>query len=106
MRATIQGVVRLDLRSPDGLRAARSLVQQADILIENLRPGKMAKLGLGAAAAHALNPSLVYLSMPGFASSDVDRQHLAAWEGIISASAGVFKGNAGLRQARPGLAGS
>ena len=58
--------VFLDLKTPDGLAAARSLVAGADILIENFRPGALDRLGLGHAAVAALNPRLVYCSLKGF----------------------------------------
>lgn len=58
--------VFLDLKTPDGLAAARSLVTDADILIENFRPGALDRLGLGHAAVAALNPRLVYCSLKGF----------------------------------------
>ena len=58
--------VFLDLKTPDGLAEARSLVAGADILIENFRPGALDRLGLGYAALAVLNPRLVYCSLKGF----------------------------------------
>ncbi|HVJ43346.1 MAG TPA: CoA transferase [Dongiaceae bacterium] len=82
--------ITLDLKQPDGLAIARDLALRSDVLIENFRPGVMNRLGLGAAEIRALNPSLVYVSLPGFAATDRDFAHLAAWEGIIAAAAGQF----------------
>jgi crotonobetainyl-CoA:carnitine CoA-transferase CaiB-like acyl-CoA transferase len=56
----------LDLKSEDGLAAARRLVEGADVLIENFRPGTLAKLGLGYEAMSAANPGLIYCSAKGF----------------------------------------
>ncbi|WP_306171641.1 CaiB/BaiF CoA-transferase family protein [Sphingopyxis sp. KK2] len=56
----------LDLKSERGLRIARKLVARSDILIENFRPGTLAKLGLGYAALSADNPRLIYCSAKGF----------------------------------------
>jgi len=60
--------VALDLRSPEGIAAARELVRRADVLVENFRPGTMEKLGLGYDEVRQLNPGLVYCSISGFGS--------------------------------------
>ncbi|WP_374487199.1 CaiB/BaiF CoA transferase family protein [Zoogloea sp.] len=59
-------VVRLDLKKPEGLDAARRLVAGADILIEGFRPGVMERLGLGPLESLAANPRLVYGRMTGW----------------------------------------
>jgi crotonobetainyl-CoA:carnitine CoA-transferase CaiB-like acyl-CoA transferase len=56
----------LDLKSADGLAAAKRLVDGADILIENFRPGALDRLGLGYEALASDNPRLVYCSLKGF----------------------------------------
>jgi crotonobetainyl-CoA:carnitine CoA-transferase CaiB-like acyl-CoA transferase len=61
--------VVLDLKSPDGLSAARALAGTADVLIENFRVGTMDRLGLGYAALNAANPRLIYTSITGFGPS-------------------------------------
>ncbi|MEH6749364.1 MAG: CaiB/BaiF CoA-transferase family protein [Paracoccaceae bacterium] len=58
--------VALNLKSPDGLEAARRIIAQSDILIEGFRPGVMEKLGLGPAACHAINPGLIFGRMTGW----------------------------------------
>jgi crotonobetainyl-CoA:carnitine CoA-transferase CaiB-like acyl-CoA transferase len=58
--------VALDLKSPAGLEVARRLVERADVLVENFRPGVMARLGLGYEAVRGSNPGLVYCSVSGF----------------------------------------
>src|SRR5215216_2778036 len=60
----------LDLKREDGQETARRLVATADIVVENFRPGVMARLGLGPEALIAANPRLIYLSLPGFAQDD------------------------------------
>lgn len=64
----------LDLKSADGLAAVHRLVQRADIMIENFRPGAMDKLGLGYAAMRALNPRLIYCSLKGFLSGPYEQR--------------------------------
>jgi crotonobetainyl-CoA:carnitine CoA-transferase CaiB-like acyl-CoA transferase len=54
--------VTINLKSDAGLDVARRLVDASDVLIENMRPGVMDKLGLGAAALRARKPALIYLS--------------------------------------------
>ena len=56
----------LDLRDPADLRRARTLAARADVLVENLRPGAMARYGLGHADLEPANPGLVYCSISGF----------------------------------------
>lgn len=53
--------VCVDLRQPEGQDLARQLAAQADVLIENFRPGTMEKWGLSWEALHALNPRLIML---------------------------------------------
>lgn len=56
----------LDLKSEDGLAVARDLVERADILVENFRPGALDRLGLDYASCAAANPRLIYCSEKGF----------------------------------------
>ena len=61
--------VILDLKSEQGRATAVALAARADVLIENYRPGAMARLGLGYESLQKLNPRLVYVSITGFGSS-------------------------------------
>jgi crotonobetainyl-CoA:carnitine CoA-transferase CaiB-like acyl-CoA transferase len=56
----------LDLKSADGIATARALIEDADILIENFRPGALDRLGLGYDTLSEANPRLVYCSLKGF----------------------------------------
>jgi formyl-CoA transferase len=58
--------VAIDLRQPDGQALVRELARDADVLIENFRPGTLEGWGLGWEALHALNPRLVMLRLSGF----------------------------------------
>ena len=60
--------VALDLKSADGLTAARALIRTADVLIENFRIGTMERLGLGYDVVARDNPGLVWCSITGFGS--------------------------------------
>ena len=61
--------VTLDLRKPEGQEVIRKLAADADILIENFRPGAMEKWGLGFQDLHALNPKLIMLRVSGYGQS-------------------------------------
>lgn len=56
----------LDLKCPEGIAAALTLIERADVVIEGLRPGVMERLGLGPEVALARNPRLVYARMTGW----------------------------------------
>ena len=62
--------IALDLKDAADVARAQALIASSDVLLENFRPGVMDRLGLGAKAATAANPMLVYCSIPGFASDD------------------------------------
>jgi formyl-CoA transferase len=55
-----------NLKHPDGAEAVRRLAAQADIVVENFRPGVLEKLGLGWDTLSALNPGLVMVRLSGF----------------------------------------
>ncbi len=83
-------IVNIDLKVPEGLEQALALIGEADIVIENFRPGKFATLGIDFAALRQERPELITLSIPGFASNDEERRELRAYESVIAASSGVF----------------
>ncbi|CAM3402164.1 CaiB/BaiF CoA transferase family protein [Paracidovorax anthurii] len=58
--------VALDLRQPEGQDIARRLIAEADVLIENFRPGTLEGWGMSPEALHALNPGLVILRISGY----------------------------------------
>ncbi|MGC5320959.1 CaiB/BaiF CoA transferase family protein [Micromonospora arida] len=58
--------VALDLKKPDDLAAAQELARRADVLIENFRPGGLARFGLDYDTVTATNDKIVYASISGF----------------------------------------
>lgn len=81
--------VVLDLRSGTGQEAARALAAEADIVIENFRPGTLEKWGLGYEALAALNPKLIMLRISGFGQSGPMRDQ--AGFGAIAESMGGMR---------------
>ena len=59
----------IDLKRPGVVATLRPLIERADILIEQFRPGVMARFGLGADAVRAINPGMIYCSITGWGQS-------------------------------------
>ena len=79
----------LDLKHRRDLTEAQQLIDTADVVIENFRPGVADRLGIGAAAACERNSRLVYCSLPGF-GSDEPRATEPGWEGVVLAAAAAY----------------
>jgi crotonobetainyl-CoA:carnitine CoA-transferase CaiB-like acyl-CoA transferase len=79
--------VMLDLKSTAGLGDALALVDTADVMIENFRPGAMAALGLGADALITRNPRLIYGSVKGFLSGPYEAR--AALDEVVQMMGGL-----------------
>ncbi len=58
--------VTLNLRSEEGQRVARRLAGEADVVLENFRPGTMERWGLGPQEVHAINPGAIYARVTGY----------------------------------------
>jgi crotonobetainyl-CoA:carnitine CoA-transferase CaiB-like acyl-CoA transferase len=81
--------ITLDLADPEARVAAQRLIDDADVVIENFRPGVAERLGIGPRQSLARNSRLVYCSLPGFAHDD-PRAGVRAWEGVVCAAAGIY----------------
>ncbi|MBQ6671506.1 MAG: CoA transferase [Firmicutes bacterium] len=84
--------ISLDLKDLKDREIALKLIDTADIVIENFRPGVMDRLGLGWEECHKRDPQLVYCSLPGFSKDDKKRREWQGWEGIVSADGGLYNG--------------
>jgi crotonobetainyl-CoA:carnitine CoA-transferase CaiB-like acyl-CoA transferase len=80
--------IALDLRDPGDAAAARELARRADVLIENFKPGGMAKYGLGYEAVSADNPGIVYSSITGFGSGE--GRHVPGYDLMVQAISGLM----------------
>ncbi len=81
--------VVLDLKEGPELEKLRGLIRDADVLIENFRPGVMERLGLTEEALEALNPRLVVLSITGFGEGGPDG-HRPGFDQIVQGESGLM----------------
>jgi len=81
--------VVLDLKADEDLETIRALIAEADVLVENFRPGVMDRFGLGAEALEALNPRLVVLSITGFGEGG-PQGHRAGFDQIVQGEGGLM----------------
>jgi CoA:oxalate CoA-transferase len=79
--------ISLDLKSAAGLEVARGLVRSADVVVENFRPGVMARLGLDYESVRKDNPGLVYCSVSGYGQDGPDAGK-AAYAPVVHAASG------------------
>jgi len=84
--------VCLDLKSPDAIEWVESQLECCDVLIENLRPGTMDEVGLGAQRVRARHPRLVYCSVSAFGATGPLREK-PGYEEVVEAFAGMFSVN-------------
>jgi crotonobetainyl-CoA:carnitine CoA-transferase CaiB-like acyl-CoA transferase len=81
--------VALDLKSTEGAEALTRLVREADVLVENLRPGTLERIGFGCDRLAALNPRLIYASVTGYGHTGPRRDE-AGYDPVMQAEAGVM----------------
>jgi len=81
--------VAIDLKTPDGAGALKQLIESADVLIENFRPGSLAELGFGYPQTAAMNPRLIYCSISGYGQTGPHAQ-LPGYDAVIQGEAGIM----------------
>ncbi|WP_316413944.1 CaiB/BaiF CoA transferase family protein [Mesoterricola silvestris] len=84
--------VTLNTKSPEGKEIFRKLVKDADVLVENFRPGVMDRLGLGYASLKEINPKLIYCAISGFGQTGPDALK-PAYDQIIQGLSGEMAVN-------------
>jgi len=84
--------VALDLKQARHVGLLKQLVQEADVFVQNMRPGVLDNLGLGAQALQALNPRLVYCSIWAFGHKG-PRSLAPGYEPMVQAFSGIFSIN-------------
>jgi alpha-methylacyl-CoA racemase len=87
--------VAIDLKAPDALARLRPLIERADVVVEQFRPGVMDRLGLGYAALAEINPRIVYCAITGYGQTGPKAQLAAhdlnyvAESGLLGLAAGA-----------------
>ncbi|MEY3892923.1 MAG: Formyl-coenzyme transferase [Pseudomonadota bacterium] len=81
--------VTLDLKNPDDNAKAKNLIANADVLIENNRPGVMKRLGLDFDSALAINPKLIYCSISAYGQTG-PRANEGGFDVTIQAMSGIM----------------
>ncbi len=81
--------ITLDLKKPKAVEIVKRLAAQADVVMENFRPGVMDKLGIGYETLRAINPRLIYCAISGFGQVGPAAK-TAAFDGMIQAMSGLM----------------
>ncbi len=81
--------IALDLKDANDRALFEALLKSADVLVENYRPGVMARLGYGWPALHALNPRLIVAAASGFGQTGPEA-HKAAYDMVVQAMGGIM----------------
>jgi len=81
--------IRLDLRTPDGGAILRRLLDGADVFVENLRPGTLARLGVDETRLRDTHPGLVHLSISGY-GRDGPAATRPGYDFVIQAASGLM----------------
>lgn len=82
--------ISLDMTRPESLGLLLHLVEHCDVLIENFRPGVMARMGLDYAAVSARNPRIIYASISGYGQTG-PWVHRRAYAPVVGAETGITK---------------
>jgi len=82
----------LDLATPEGKEVLKDLVRNADVLVENFRPGTMEKLGVGYEVLREVNPRLVYTAISGYGRTG-SRSKRPAFDNTAQAAGGIWSMN-------------
>src|SRR5690606_20944298 len=81
--------VAVNLKAAEGQRIVRELTAKSDVLIENLKPGDMARYGLDYESLAAVNPRLIYVSISGFGQSG-PMSHLPGYDFAVQGMCGIM----------------
>jgi len=84
--------VALNLKNEQHIASLKTFVQEADVFVQNMRPGSLEDMGLGADVLRALNPSLIYCSLGAFGHKG-PRSLAPGYEPMVQAFSGIFSIN-------------
>ena len=94
--------VVLDLKTEAGLSAVKRLIETADVIVQNFRPGVADRIGIGETAARAIKQDIIYVSIAGF-GFEGPYAHKPVFDPLIQALSGLTTVQAGSDEARPRL---
>ncbi len=94
--------ITLNLKTEAGLTVLRDLLRDADVLVQNFRPGVIERMGLGEQAVRAINPSLVYVSISGF-GGEGPYAAKPVYDPLVQGLSGLASVQAGADHQRPQL---
>ncbi len=92
----------LNLKTPEGLAALKRLAADADVIIQNFRPGVAERIGVGEAAIRAVNAKIIYVSIAGFGFQG-PYANKPVFDPLIQAVSGLTTVQAGSDEQRPRL---
>ena len=81
--------IELDLKSTEGRSKALRIAQECDVLTDNFRPGALERAGLGYATVKAINPTVIYCSIPGYGTHHAPWKNRGAYDHVIQAATGM-----------------
>ena len=90
----------VDLRNADGLAIIRDLIAEADVLVQNFRPGVAERLGVAYDDVRSIQPDIVYADLTGFGPSGPYSQR-RAYDTVIQAQSGLAASQTGLNDDQP-----
>ena len=82
----------IDLKAPEGLALVKDLAAKCDVVVENYRPGVMARLGLGYDVLAAINPGLIYCAISGYGQTGPLKDN-PSFDIVLQAMSGAFSLN-------------
>jgi formyl-CoA transferase/CoA:oxalate CoA-transferase len=81
--------ITLDLKSPDGIKAAKRLAESSDVVVQSFRPGAADRLGLGYEEVRQANPGVIYLSISAFGEEGPGRDR-PGYDPLVQAFTGLM----------------
>jgi len=94
--------ITLNLKNPRGVEVLKRLARDADVLVQNHRPGVVERMGIGEAAIRAVAPSIIYMSISGFGETGPYAQK-PVYDPLVQALSGLTTVQAGSDAQRPRL---
>jgi crotonobetainyl-CoA:carnitine CoA-transferase CaiB-like acyl-CoA transferase len=94
--------VCIDLKTDDGKKILKKLIEKADVLVQNFRPGVMDRLGFGYSDVTKITPNIIYVSISGFGFTG-PYKNKPVYDPLIQALSGLTTVQAGSDEERPRL---